>query len=231
MMVDEIQKLWAAYNFYAVLPDKLPARIAYKLLVDYFDEPVAWMSSGMTSIEFCDNEPENCPFGEYCDCGKPDESDIYDILEKYREVVKKIAENNDCRFVCFFNPDTGEMEKTMPEWLEDHGELEDAIDGEWEGLYTFENWERIVTIEPPESHETFRIMEGFAEFQVSGKFQQQLFDALGKRKPFRNFKYLIDQSDYRQDWFAYKQKRLEERAWEILSNEIPVEDTDDILPF
>lgn len=230
MMVDEILKLWAAYNIHADLPENLPAGIAYKLLVDYFDKPVAWISEGTLHVEFCDYEPENCPFPEeFCMCR--DLGKESDIPVKYREVVKKIAENNNCGFVCFVNPDTGEMEEAMPEWLEDPNSLEDVVDQEWDEMYTFENWDRVITIEPPESHESFKIMEDFAEFKVSGKLQEQLFAALNRRKPFRNFKYLIDESEYRQDWFAYKQMRLEERAWTLIFNELPKEDFDDILPF
>jgi len=69
LMVDEILKLWHAYNFDAVLPENLPADIAYKVLVDNFDKPVIWVSEGIIGIEFCDYEPENCPFPEeYCMC-------------------------------------------------------------------------------------------------------------------------------------------------------------------
>jgi hypothetical protein len=272
MMVDEIQKLWAAYNFYADLPENLPARITYKLLVDYFDKPVAWISEGMLHIEFCDYEPEKCPFPEeFCKCKDYDDgsnihglhtssenaADIYNLEKeikeienkgeaeflpqkdmeryveqrKYLEVVKKIAENNNCGYICFFNPDTGEMEEAMPEWLEDPGSHEDVMDQEWEEMYTFEKWERVSTIEPPESDESFRIMEDFAEYKVTDKLQEQLFGALNRQKPFRNFKNLIDQSEYRQEWFDYKQKRLEERAWEIISEDLNDGDVTGNLPF
>lgn len=69
LLVQEIIKLWNAYNFDAVLPENLPADIAYTILVNYFDKPVAWVSEGIINIEFCDYEPENCPFTEeYCMC-------------------------------------------------------------------------------------------------------------------------------------------------------------------
>ncbi len=205
----------------------------------------------MMHIEFCDYEPDNCPFPDvFCRCKNigeetylkglsiSDESvselamtekQINDMVndseikipEKYRELVKNIAENNDIGFVCFVNPDTVEVEEAMPEWLEDPGLLEDAADREWEEMYTFENWERIITIDPPEPHESFRIMEDFTDYRVTGKLQQLLSDALSKPKPFRNFKNLIDQSEYRQEWFDYKQKMLEERVWTFLSEDLP----------
>jgi len=76
LMVKEIIKLWHAYNFDPVLPKNLPARIAYQTLVNYFDKPVTWVSEGIIGIEFCEYDPQNCPFPtEYCMC-KDFENDI-----------------------------------------------------------------------------------------------------------------------------------------------------------
>lgn len=235
MMVDEILKLWKAYNFIADLPENLPVEIAYKALVDYFDKPVAWISEGNLHIEFCEYEPENCPWPEeFCWCKVlHDELNTQDLADsiksaseeiipkKYRELIKNIAASNDGGLVCFINPDTGEMEDALPEWLEDPGELEDAVNQDWDEMYSFEKWERLIRIEPPDSHESFRIMEDFTEYEVSGHFQNQLINALGRNKPFRNFEDLVTQSKYKQDWFDYKQQRLEERAWTLLSNGLP----------
>ena len=81
LMVDEILKLWHAYNFDAVLPKNLPADVAYKVLLNNFDEPVIWVSEGTIGIEFCDYEPKNCPFPEeYCMC-KDFANDIDNDLE------------------------------------------------------------------------------------------------------------------------------------------------------
>lgn len=76
LLVKEIIKLWHAYNFDPVLPKNLPARIAYQTLVNYFDKPVTWVSEGIIGVEFCEYDPENCPFpAEYCMC-KDFENDI-----------------------------------------------------------------------------------------------------------------------------------------------------------
>jgi hypothetical protein len=81
LMVDEILKLWHAYNFDAVLPENLPADVAYKVLIDNFDKPIVWVSEGRVGIEFCDYETENCPFPEeYCMC-KDFAKDINNNLE------------------------------------------------------------------------------------------------------------------------------------------------------
>lgn len=87
LMVGEILKLWEAYNFEADLPENLPAKIAYKVLVDYFDKPVTWISQGTSHIEFCDYEPENCPFPEeFCKC-----TDFDDDFDMSTENAGEIA--------------------------------------------------------------------------------------------------------------------------------------------
>jgi len=62
-------RLWAAYNFTAVLPDVVPSRLVYPLLLKRMEEPTFVMTRGNTGIEFCDYEPSECPWGlEYCTC-------------------------------------------------------------------------------------------------------------------------------------------------------------------
>lgn len=55
-------------------------------------------------------------------------------------------------------------------------------------------------------------MENFANQLNDGLFKDQLLEALSKRKPFRHFKHLIDQSEFRQHWFDFKQKELEKHV-------------------
>jgi hypothetical protein len=52
-------------------------------------------------------------------------------------------------------------------------------------------------------------MERFVEKITDQQFKSELEDILQKKKPFQNFKYLIDNSDYRQKWFDFKQRELE----------------------
>jgi len=59
------------------------------------------------------------------------------------------------------------------------------------------------------SHESFEIMTDFAEAVKNKKLQDRLYKALHKSKPFRNFKWEIDNSgEYRQKWFDFKNQRL-----------------------
>ena len=71
-----------------------------------------------------------------------------------------------------------------------------------------ENWDKYVEIDRMESHESFEIMEDFAESIDDARLQEKLFHALNKSKPFRNFKWVIDNSgEYRQRWFDFKKAR------------------------
>jgi hypothetical protein len=62
-------------------------------------------------------------------------------------------------------------------------------------------------------------MEGFASSETDTWFQDELLKALGRSHPFANFKNIIDQSKYRQQWFDFKQKALEMQVFELLQNE------------
>jgi hypothetical protein len=63
---------------------------------------------------------------------------------------------------------------------------------------------------PLESREGFKIMEEFAEaLSDSNKLKDQLFNALNRRKPFREFQWVIDNSgEYRDVWFRFKNRWL-----------------------
>ena len=80
--------------------------------------------------------------------------------------------------------------------------------------------ERILEFLENEIHEE---EEDFEEIEVPEKFKpyvaerlkntdklkNKLFNALNNRKPFANFKDIIDNSDHRQDWFDFKFRWLE----------------------
>ena len=49
-------------------------------------------------------------------------------------------------------------------------------------------------------------------------FKKKLIAALNRPKPFRNFNYLIHESDFRQEWFDFRQERNVEWVKEQISN-------------
>ena len=126
-LVKEMTELWQAFNFYPDLPEGLPGRIAYKLMVDHLDEPVAWVSEGETHIEFCHYDPAECPFPkEFCYCrefsgedemdGNPEDTDHQaslnpatenaESIQRVLKFIKKIEEEDYYKYEEFTKADT-----------------------------------------------------------------------------------------------------------------------------
>jgi hypothetical protein len=151
---------------------------------------------------------------------EPDD-DVVEIPEKYRELVRKTAEAIDCGMVCFINPETLEMEDVPKSLLEERFFTEEDEEEEDDELdLQHQNWEKCISVEPPESHESFGIMENFIDEVDDKNLQRKLVNALERRHPFANFKNTIDNSDFREQWFAFKQKELEKYVWQNIEFEI-----------
>ncbi|MBW6536425.1 MAG: hypothetical protein K0B11_15555 [Mariniphaga sp.] len=86
LMATEFEKLWAAYSFEPDFPEGLPAKRRYELLREYLDYPTQhWPGGWQHHFEFCDYEPENCPFGsEFCKC-KDFEDDEIEMKPKNKD--------------------------------------------------------------------------------------------------------------------------------------------------
>ena len=141
------------------------------------------------------------------------EEEVIEIPEKYKKVIHDIAEMLDCGHICFLNTDTLEHFDIPQGILEDLDGYDD--DGLFQkDLDKVDEWKNVLRFEPLHSHESFRIMEQFAHQLDDEKFQDKLTNALERRKPFANFKNLVDDSDYRQDWFDFKQAKFEEYVFE-----------------
>jgi len=125
------------------------------------------------------------------------------------EQIKRIAGELDCGFDCYVDKTTSEYISIPNEFK--HPEMDHEV---WEP-----QMERVrrhpknyLLIEPPESRDAFRIMADFAESPDLPKpLRTSLINALNRRHPFSNFKYEIDNSgEWRQKWFDFKAKKLEE---------------------
>jgi hypothetical protein len=151
---------------------------------------------------------------------EPEDEEI-EITEKYRELVHSVAQNIDCGLVCFINPDTLEVENIPKSMIDDPFEfnLSTGINRENE-IFLHEEWETYISIEPRESSESFGIMEKFVGKVKDKKLRTQLIDALNNRRPFAHFKNIVESSNYRKEWFAFKQSQLEMMVWEELRIEL-----------
>lgn len=121
------------------------------------------------------------------------------------EQIKEIAEWLDVGMKCYYNKQTGEIKNILnfDNWMGADEELWEEDINEIE-----ENWENYIEFDAMTSDDSFRVMADFIDTVDNSKLQQRLVDALNRRKPFQNFKWIIDNSGkYRQQWFDYKNIR------------------------
>ncbi|WP_029275772.1 UPF0158 family protein [Pedobacter borealis] len=123
------------------------------------------------------------------------------------EQIKEIAGTIDCGFVCHWN-----IKSNRLIFIPSNDEFEYDDSGTWdEDIKELElNSSEYKQIEKPDSTESFRFMEDFTdELPDNTRIKVTLIEALNKRKPFREFKYAIDNSgEYRQLWFDFKNQKM-----------------------
>ncbi|RLD25304.1 MAG: hypothetical protein DRI54_05185 [Bacteroidetes bacterium] len=150
-----------------------------------------------------------------------EEPSIIKIPEKYKPLIADIADSIGSEMICYVNVDTFEMEMLPKLLLDDPLEYESMTGESFETMNLMHpGWKNSIEIEPLESHESFKIMEGFVDHVPDLNLHQNLINALNHKKPFANFKNLIDDSAYRQDWFDYRQQWLEEYVYGLLEDAI-----------
>ena len=118
--------------------------------------------------------------------------------------IKEIAEQLDCGFRAFIHKSTNQIlcvpdqnnltDINLEPWKDELEQLEKNFTD----YYEIDKWT---------SNEAFEIMSEFTEQVTDNKLQNSLFNALRKEKPFREFKFIIDNSgNLRQQWFEFKNK-------------------------
>ncbi len=123
-------------------------------------------------------------------------------MKPTEEHIREIAELLDCGELCFFHEPTGTIEHHPDpdsEYFdpEPWQETLDRIDANWGEYRRFEKMD---------SNQAFRVMEDFANSLTDENFRTRLFNQLSQRKPFSKFKWAIDNSKYRQNWFDFKEQ-------------------------
>ena len=131
--------------------------------------------------------------------------------------INLIAQELDCGFICYIHKHADETY-----FIPDESRLIEIDMDAWEADLKKINQDitNYVVIEAPRSRESFEIMCEFTELLPhSNPLKAKLIRALEKRHPFREFKYLIDQSgEYREKWFAFKTKHLEDHVQTEFTN-------------
>ncbi|MDN3620362.1 UPF0158 family protein [Polaribacter undariae] len=125
-----------------------------------------------------------------------------------QQIIKEIAQDLDCGSECYYNFKTNEI-IAIPDFSQvfDEDVFKEAFG---EALERVEQQKAdFIKIEPLESFESFKIMECFVAQLTDQNFKLKLQAVLQRKKPFQNFKHQIEQSNFRQDWFDFKQLELE----------------------
>lgn len=127
-----------------------------------------------------------------------------------QEIISNIAREIDMGMVCYLNTDTMELDSVLGSSYDAYGS--GGYDDMYKQVYDKVNtWEHSICIEPLQSWESFKIMERFIQevIPANNVLKDTLDKAILRRHPFRNFKFLIEGSSFRQNWFEFKQQQLE----------------------
>jgi len=137
-----------------------------------------------------------------------------------KNIIKEIAQELDCGFDCYYNFQTNEI-VTIPNFshIADEDNFKEAFRADLEKVEKHQV--DFIKIEVLQSFESFKIMEQFVEQLPDQKLQLELENILANKKPFQSFKYKIEHSDFRQNWFDFKQSELEKRVETELNNGKP----------
>jgi hypothetical protein len=149
------------------------------------------------------------------------EPEKHEIPEKYKQLVSNVAEELLSGMICFVNGDTLETESVPREMIEDPFGFEFINGGDpndWNSEH--KTWKNCITVNPMESFESFNIMERFVNEVDDEVFRKKLTSALQRKKPFSNFNYLIEGSEYRQKWFDFRQTETEDYVYTLLYSEL-----------
>ncbi len=113
----------------------------------------------------------------------------------YREVGEAMSMSN---MRCFINRETMEVDVHVGEDAYTFDETEDTA------AEARNNPDKFLALDAIPAHESFRMMEAFIDTVKDKSLQAKLISALGRKRPFANFKHIIDNSKLRQHWFDYR---------------------------
>lgn len=116
--------------------------------------------------------------------------------------IKEIAEWLLAGMVVFYHKETGDINfhpdpddpYFEPEiWQQQIDEIEKDQD-------------KYLRFESMSSNQAFKVMEHFADSLSDLKFKGMVCNRLSRKGPFQNFKLLVESSEYRQDWFDFRDR-------------------------
>ncbi len=127
------------------------------------------------------------------------------MLTFTKEQINEISEQLDCGFQAFYHKQTGELI-----FVPDTNRHLDMDTSAWQNELDKldENFLDYYEIDSMSSSHMFRVMADFAEAINEAQLRNKLIEALNKNKPFREFKFVIENSkSHRKGWFEFKKER------------------------
>ncbi len=202
-LVKAINDLLKHYNLSADYPQTLPPHMAYTTLVGALEKYAPIMPFGEWHLEFCDYNPEECPFGEaYCTCGNWREDNTKNA-DKTFDFNQYDANNisgvhNYCDAWCERCPFTDRCAVARGRWAEEEEDNKNRYTlGLWEDhqtqlqearLWLYENsLDYNTTIKPltperqifdKEENEIRRDIDSVAVIQLSERYQKEVSEWL-----------------------------------------------------
>jgi hypothetical protein len=129
----------------------------------------------------------------------------------YSEVGEAISMSDSRSFI---NIETLEVDIHASEVYFSYGDMEDTAQE------AINNPVKFLALEHILSSDAFRVMEAFIETVKNNHLQIRLKQALERKKPFANFKAIIDDSSERQNWFDFRDDTYAAIAKEWLENNV-----------
>lgn len=142
------------------------------------------------------------------------------------ETIKEIAQQLDMGMKCFYHKATGELE-SYPDELRGHAGFDEEM---WEEVINKveENYADYIRFEAMESRDSFGVMEDFISMISNENTRLRFEDAIGYKKPFQNFKQLLQNyPDLQNQWFVYKDQRYIEFVQEQMAGYNATENVED----
>lgn len=145
--------------------------------------------------------------------------------ENFEQLIKRIAEELTMADHVYYDLDSLKYGVMFEDWLSEYGEYLDLNDeafnatpedelGGWQRKQA-EDLRKVLDlphcIDKPFSSEAFRWMEEFTEAHANNqKFFRDAVKALRNRHPFRGFRAALDWNGLTEEWYPFRDARMEE---------------------
>lgn len=124
------------------------------------------------------------------------------VQENLSLIIRKVCDYIDMNMHCFINIKTLKIIAIPEDIL---GSDDEIFKGDL--IEVNNNWPEKIIIEPPNSKVVLRFIEEFILKEIGDEsLKMQLNEITKEERPIANFYSVIHKSDFREDWFKYKQE-------------------------